>query len=204
MEESNNYSNKIYIENSKNNKEDFFLYFSNNCKHCLKLLDELNKNNVIKKINMICIDNRFKKENVVYIVINNNELPLPPMINCVPMMTISPTNEILKGKEIYNYFIPLIENITEERSKINLEPDPFCINNETIGEFGVTSDNFSFWDTSPDELSASGNGGIKQLYNYSQINSENSEKIYTPSLEESDNKNNMSLEQLQKIRNEEL
>lgn len=204
MEERDNYSNKIYIENTKKTKEDFFLYFSNNCKHCMRLLDELNKNDVIKKLNMICIDNRLKKDNVVYLIINNDQLPLPPMINCVPMMTISPTNEILKGKEIYNYFMPLTKNIEDERNKITLEPDPFSLSNETIGEFGVTSDNFSFWNTSPDELSASGNGGIKQLYNYSQINSDSTEKIYTPSLEESDNKNNISLEQLQKMREEEL
>ena len=53
MGDRDNYSNKIYIENTKKTKEIFFLYFSNNCKHCMKLLDELNKNDVINKINMI-------------------------------------------------------------------------------------------------------------------------------------------------------
>ena len=204
MDNKDNYSNKIYIENSKNKNEELILYFSNNCNHSQKLLDELNKKNVLNKINLICIDNRYKKNNITYVIVNEENIPLPPMINCVPTMCIKPNNEILKGKEIYNYFIPLTKNINDEREKINLEPNPFSIGNETTGEFGVTSDNFSFWDTTPEDLSASGNGGNKQLYNYATINSNNIDEIYTPSQEETSKKNNMSIEELEKMRNEEL
>ena len=205
MDNKDNYSNKIYIENSKNINQEFLLYFSNNCNHSQKLLDELNKKDMLKKVNLICIDNRLKKNNITYIVINEQEMPLPPMINCVPTMCIKPNNEILKGKEIYNYFVPLTKTIKDEREKINLEPNPFSIGNETIGEFGVTSDNFSFWDTTPEDLSASGDGGNKQLYNYVSINNGAGDEIYTPEQEDStQTKNNMTIEQLQKMRNEEL
>ena len=57
----------------------------------------------------------------------------------------------------------------------NGEPSAFAIDS---GFSGIVSDNYSFLDQNSDELSAKGNGGMRQLYNYATINQ--SDKIETP------------------------
>ena len=189
--------------NVKENKH--LLFFSSLCNYSKELIEIMKKNDFIEKVDLICIDQRFIKDNITYIsLVNNQIMPLPPMINSVPTLCILPNYEILKGpKQIQNYFKPITENITEERNQINLEPNPFSLENETIGSFGVSSDNFSFWDTNNDELSASGNGGERQMYNYSSINNKSSE-IYTPQEETNNTKLNISLEQLEQQRKNDI
>ena len=146
------------------------------------------------------------KENITYIKLPNNQsFPLPPMINCVPTLCLMPNHEVLTGSKIMGYFNPISENITDERERVSLEPNPYCLEKETIGNYGVSSDSFSFYDTPADDLSASGNGGTRQMYNYSSINtSNNTESIYTPQDEGKEQKINMSLEQLQQRRMNEI
>lgn len=193
--------NNFNVEQTKH-----LLFFSNYCNHSKTLLGELNKRNVLDSLELICIDNRFLKEKITYICLNNNQnMPLPPMINSVPTLCILPNHEILKGKQILGYFNPVSKNIQQEREKINLEPNPFSIGGETIGQYGVSSDNFSFWDSNSDELSASGDGGTRQMYNYVSINDGNkNDSIYTPSEEIKENKMKMTLEQLQQQRQQEI
>ena len=180
------------------------LFYSSFCKNCNVLLNELSKKGILEKVDLISIDNRFVKENIVYINLSNNtQMPLPPMINEVPSLCLLPNYEILKGGDIYNYFVPLTKNINEERNKLNTEPDPFCLDNETIGSHGVSSDNFSFWDTTHEELSASGNGGERQMYNYASI-SQPSQTIQLEQEGPKESKISMSLEQLQQQRNAEI
>jgi hypothetical protein len=69
--------------------------------------------------------------------------------------------------------------------------------------FGVASDNYSFLDQSPDELSAKGNGGMRQLYNYATIDLV--DKIETPPDTYSPDKvGSVSMEQLQQKRQSEI
>ena len=42
---------------------------------------------------------------------------------------------------------------------------------------GVESDTYSFWDQSSEEMLAKGNGGMRQMYNYSTIDYSNTGKI---------------------------
>ena len=71
--------------------------------------------------------------------------------------------------------------------------------------FGVASDNYSFLDQSPDSLLAKGDGGIRQLYNYSTIDYSNSENIATPKENyTSDKLKDLKLEDLQKQRDAEI
>jgi hypothetical protein len=42
---------------------------------------------------------------------------------------------------------------------------------------GVASDTYSFWDQSSEEMLAKGNGGMRQMYNYSTIDYSNTGKI---------------------------
>ncbi|MBC60889.1 MAG: hypothetical protein CMP11_00365, partial [Zetaproteobacteria bacterium] len=100
--------------------------------------------------------------------------------------------------------VPISKTLQEERDKVELEPNTFDLNSDTNGSFGVSSDHFSFWDTNHEDLSASGNGGMKQMYSYASIDNDGKkEDIYTPQ-EQTKEKNNMTLEQLQQQRQSEL
>ena len=57
-----------------------------------------------------------------------------------------------------------------------MEPMAFSLNNNMLT--GVMSDNYSFLDQTSESLSAKGDGGMRQLYNYSTINQE--DNIATP------------------------
>jgi hypothetical protein len=199
--------NQEMIPNKKNlNKDDtkHLLYFSNYCKHSKTLLEEMNSKSLLDKVELLCIDNRYIKDNITYISVQNNQyMPLPPMINSVPTLCILPNHEILKGNEIVHYFLPISKTIHEERNQVNLEPNPFSIGGECNSAHGVYSDNFSFWDTDQKELSASGNGGTKQMYNYVSVHEPNDEQIYTPQ-EETNDKKNINLEELQQQRQNEI
>ena len=67
----------------------------------------------------------------------------------------------------------------------------------------MASDSFSFWDQTSDDLSAKGNGGMRQLYNYATIDSnmriEAPKEDYAP-----DKIGTVSLENLQQQRNTEI
>ena len=183
------------------------LYYSNYCKHSQELLKLLQKESLIDNLELINIDYRYMKGNVTYLKLPNNQsFPLPPMINCVPTLCLMPNYEILSGSKIVNFFKPIHENIDQERNSINMEPNPYCLDKETIGSYGVSSDSFSFYDSNEDELSASGNGGARQMYNYAsfQGNNQDENSIVTPMDEGREKKINISLEQLQQRRNMEI
>ena len=46
-------------------------------------------------------------------------MPLPPMINSVPTLCILPNHEILKGKQILEYYTPISKNIEVAKSDPN-------------------------------------------------------------------------------------
>ena len=82
----------------------------------------------------------------------------------------------------------------------NGEPAPFSLTSDFMGH-GVTSDTYSFWDQTSDELLAKGDGGMRQLYNYSTIDYSNTGRIETPPDNYAPDKvGQVSLEQLQQNR----
>tara|TARA_Y100000992_G_C21124477_1_gene423513 strand:- start:117 stop:734 length:618 start_codon:yes stop_codon:yes gene_type:complete len=190
--------------NVKENKN--MLFFSNFCIHSKELLGNLKKKNHLDSVQLISVDNRYIKDNITMIQLNETQtMSLPPMITCVPTLCMLPNYEILQGSKIMDYFAPLSENIGEARKEIHSEPNAFSLESETNGSFGVSSDNFSFWDTSTDELSAQGNAGIMQMYTYASVNNQGSgNEIQTPAEEASENKLTMNLEQLQQKRINEI
>lgn len=209
MQDSNKPDNLSITPNKNNlNKTDpkLLLFFSEYCVHSKELLTSLKQKNLLDDVHLICIDNRFVKENVMHVYMNISQtMALPPMITCVPTLCILPNYEIIKGSKISDYFAPMAKNINEAREEINLEPNSFSLESETNGSFGVSSDNFSFWDTSNDELAAQGNAGGRQMYTYASINdSGHEEQIRTPSEEKSSDKIPINLEQIQQQRNSEI
>jgi len=175
------------------------LYFSKYCKHSSKILEELNHMGMNKKFNYICIDKRVVKQNITYILNpDGSTFPLPPMINRVPVLLLKPNHEILSGNQILEYIKPQVKNIKEEKTMLYNEPNPFSLNMDNGTAYGVKSDNFSFLDSSPDELSAQGTGGVRQMYNYSTLEQESN--IETPMQSDKTAKIGMTVEQLEEQR----
>lgn len=176
------------------------LYFSKYCKHSSKLLEDLNQLGMSKKFNYISIDKRVVKQNVTYVLNpDGTSFPLPPMINRVPVLLLKPNHEILVGDQILEYVKPQIKNINEEKTMLFNEPNPYMF--KGAGGIGVVSDEFSFLDSSVSELSAQGNGGMRQMYNYVSLET-TPETMSIPTQFDPDKqpKLNMTLEQLENQR----
>jgi hypothetical protein len=111
---------------------------------------------------------------------------------------------VLYGEQILQHFQPKNAALNDVATGFNGEPNAFALGRESMGGgFGVASDNYSFLDQSADELSAKGNGGMRQLYNYATIDLV--DKIETPPDTYSPDKvGSVSLEQLQNKRSLEI
>lgn len=153
------------------------LYYSNFCENSKNLLTIISKSNIKKDIHFICIDKRIEKNNSIYIILENNqEIILPNTIKAVPsLLLINDNYKVLFGNEILDYLKPIEKNIIQKSNNLNQEPSAFAIGS---GFSDVISDNFSFLDQNSDDLSAKGNGGMRQLYSYATINYD--DKINTP------------------------
>jgi hypothetical protein len=149
------------------------LYYSNFCKHSMKILEELNRSNMRDKINYINVDKRTMKDNHVYVLAPNGKyFPLPPMIDRVPVLLVKNaqnTIDAIRGASIIQYIKPQASNIHEERVMVSSEPNPYCFSSDNAGASGVVTDSFSYCDLSPNELKAQGNGGMSQMYNYAPV-----------------------------------
>jgi len=133
---------------------------------------------------------------------NGEKVLLPPQVNRVPaLLLLNKGHQVLYGEQILQHFQPKNAALNDVATGFNGEPNAFALGRESMGSgFGVASDNYSFLDQSADELSAKGNGGMRQLYNYATIDLV--DKIETPPDTYSPDKvGSVSLEQLQNKRN---
>lgn len=178
------------------------LYYSKYCKHSNHILQKMNESGLHEKFIYICIDNRVLKDNIFHITLSDgSHKQLPHIINRVPVLLMKPNHELLSGHQILDFIKPQVNTI-EDAKHIMEEPDTFDFGKDNSIS-GVMSDNFSFLDMSVEELSAKGNGGNRQMYNYQSLNS-NNESIQTPVLEDKKNKLGYSVEQLEQKRNQEI
>tara|TARA_X000000368_G_C23000376_1_gene698690 strand:+ start:42 stop:590 length:549 start_codon:yes stop_codon:yes gene_type:complete len=154
------------------------LYYSNYCNNCKNLIAILSKTNATSSIHFVCIDKRIKDYNKTYVILENGQqLLLPNIITCVPsLMLIKENYKVLTGDEIMEHFKFLLEEKKNVSTNFNGEPLAFTLGSSADN---INSDNYSFLDQDSDELSAKGNGGMRQLYNYATIN--HIETIETPS-----------------------
>jgi hypothetical protein len=177
-------------------------YFSNYCKHSAAIIQELNKAGFQNKFIFICIDKRVVRDNVTYILLpGGKEFQMPPMINRVPVLLLKPKYEILSGSQILDYIKPQSKSINEEKTMIYSEPNPFDLGKDSLKSSGVMSDYFSFLDDGPQDLAPQGNGGMRQMYNYSGLDGQVLSQV--PVMNEGDKKSKMqySLEELEQMRN---
>ena len=144
------------------------LYYSNYCKNCEELLKLVSSNNIKDKLYFVCIDNRIQKnDGNTYIILNSKrEMPLPPNVTKVPaLMLLDRGNIVTFGKQIVDELNINPNNVNSNKEKNSLEPEAFAFS----GNYGVSSDQYSFLDQNIEELSAKGNGGMRQLHNYSTL-----------------------------------
>jgi hypothetical protein len=167
----------------------------------------LSKSQVSNEIHFLCIDKRVKSSTgAVHILTETGEkVLLPPQVNRVPaLLLLNKGHQVLYGDQILQHFQPKNVALNDQATGFNGEPNAFALGRESMGSgFGVASDNYSFLDQSADELSAKGNGGMRQLYNYATIDIV--DKIETPPDTYSPDKvGSVSLEKLQQQRNSDI
>ena len=93
---------------------------------------------------------------------------MPPIINRVPALLLLNKNyTILYGEDILGNFKQSTDLNIKTATNNNLEPSAFSLGNSG---FGIVSDNYSFLDMNSDDLSAKGNGGIRQMHSYVDLN----------------------------------
>lgn len=175
------------------------LYYSNFCEHSKKLLQTLSKANIHQDMHFICIDKRVKdSNNKMFIVLENGQkIIMPENVNRVPaLLLLNQGYNVLYGESILQHLRPKQEVAVRQATQNNMEPMAFSFGEGTAG---VASDNFSFLDMSSDSLAATGDGGLRQMYNYVSVDYQNV-AINTPTEDFNARKTNMSMEQLQKQR----
>jgi hypothetical protein len=153
------------------------LYYSNFCEHSKKLLQTITKSNVSKDIHFICIDKRTKDaNNKIYIILENGQkIIMPENVSRVPaLLLLNQGYQVLYGESILQHLKPRQEEMVKKATQNNLEPLAFAFG----GSGSVASDQYSFLDMDSDSLSAKGNGGVRQMHNYVDLNY--SDNISTP------------------------
>jgi len=110
---------------------------------------------------------------------NGETIIMPENIQSVPSVLLLNDNyRVIQGDDIYNHFKPRVEDAVRKSTQNNMEPSSFAFSGETAG-LGVMSDSFSFLDQGADDLSTKGNGGTRQMYNYTGLD-DSSGQMQTP------------------------
>lgn len=179
------------------------LYYSNYCKNSKKVLQSLAKTNLKEKISFICIDNRKidPKTNQTMIMLENGRMVImPPNLVYVPsLLLVKDKYRILIGDQIIEHLRPAII----QSGAVQTNGEPMCYDfNQTSS--GIMSESFTFYDMSPDELSAKGNSDRRSMHNYVSARTDKL-TINTPPDTYSPNKiGDVSIENLQQQRQSEL
>jgi hypothetical protein len=184
------------------------LYYSNYCDHSKRLISKISKTDVAKKIHFICVDKRVKDVNgKTFIVLENGQkIIMPENVTRVPaLLLLNGGYNVLYGESIMNYLAPQIREQVKVATQNNMEPTAFG-----FGSGGyIVSDSYSFLDQNEEELKATGNGGMRQMHNYVDLNYSNTASIHTPT-DETDYKQadklpeGLTIEQLQQQRDADL
>jgi thiol-disulfide isomerase/thioredoxin len=149
------------------------LYYSKYCEVCKKYLQILSKSQSQKDIHFICIDKRVKDElnNKWYIILENGQkIVLPNNVTKVPaLLLLTDGYQVLYGEQILQHLKPQQHQEIKQATKNNMEPMAFSFGGG--GGFGdIVSDQYSFLDQNEEELKATGNGGMRQMHNYVDLN----------------------------------
>jgi hypothetical protein len=145
------------------------LYYSNYCKHSQKVIQFLAKNNLTDKLNFICIDKRQRdpKTGQTHIQLENGKtVILPPNVHNVPSLLLVKQNyRVVLGDEIIATFQPRVEQQNNTATLSQGEPAGYQLLSSNNG-MNIVSEQFTYYSMTPEELSAKGKGGNRQMYNY--------------------------------------
>jgi len=156
------------------------LYYSKYCEVSKKYLQLLSKSNIQSDIHFICIDKRVKdSNNKTYIILDDGQkIILPENITKVPaLLLLNQGYQVLYGDQIVEHLKPKQHQEVKQATQNNMEPMAFALGGG--GSFGdIVSDQYSFLDQDPDELKADGNGGMRQMHNYVDLNTAFNGQVY--------------------------
>jgi len=151
------------------------LYYSNYCKHSQSILQTLVKSNLSKKVSFICIDKRKldPTTNQMKIILENgSQVILPPNIKSVPCLLLVNNNfQTILGSDIVQHFHKDIKAIHNKAQLGGGEPSGFHLGISSGGT-NILSEQFTNYNLSPDELSAKGNSGNRDLHNYVSVDND--------------------------------
>ena len=143
------------------------LYYSNYCKHSKKVLEFVAKGGFTDSLSCICIDNRKRNTATNQVIIhleNGQQATLPPNIQSVPtLLLVTQKYKIVLGTDIIRYFEPLMKEKLASANFGNGEPLGYSISGSGSN---ITSEHFTNYNLTPEELSAKGQGGRRPIYNY--------------------------------------
>jgi len=151
------------------------LYYSNNCKYSQRVIQHIVKTGLIEKISCICIDKRQRDHNNNNILItleNGKKVILPPNIQSVPaILRVNKNYTVLLGdSQIIEYL-----NIEYGKQQLNSpilesngEPISYVFNSLSGGSLNtnISSEKYTNYNLTPEELNAKGTSKSRDLYNY--------------------------------------
>jgi hypothetical protein len=161
-----------------------------------------------EKMNFICIDKRIRDPKTNQIIIlfeNGKQMPMPPNIQSVPSLLVADRKyQLVLGDDIINHYQPRAKDMQDKATKQNGEPMAFQLIPANNG-MSIVSEQYTFYDMTPEELSAKGKSDRRQMYNYVAA-SEGVLTINTPPDTYRPDKvsTNVTLDNLQQQRNEEI
>jgi len=144
------------------------LYYSKYCEVSKKYLQLLSKSDMQKDIHFICIDKRVKdSNNKTYIILENGQkIILPENVTKVPaLLLLNQGYQVVYGEQILQHLKPQQQQQVKQATQNNMEPMAF-----SLGGGNIVSDQYSFLDQNSDELGTTGNGGMRQMHNYVDLN----------------------------------
>lgn len=159
------------------------LYYSNYCPNSKKVLGIISKHGLTEKMNCINIDKRKRDPQTGHVYIqmeNGKNVMMPPNVHGVPaLLKVNDKYSAIFGGEIISYLEPQIKANISQMVQINGEPVGTSLG-QSIGGVSIVSEQFTYFNAPPEELSAKGNGSARQMYNYVSADHTQNHTIQTP------------------------
>ena len=151
------------------------LYYSNYCKHSQRVLQFLVKGNLTGKINFLCIDNRERgDDSQMYIILEDGKrVIMPPNVQSVPsLLLVRQGYRVILGDDIIaHYHIDANLETKKKQSNQIIEPIGTSLMISS-GGMNIVSEPYTSFNLTSEELSAKGNSGRRNMYNYVSANDE--------------------------------
>ena len=148
------------------------LYYSKHCRNCQSLLSDLRKRKPSQELHYLSVDKREIRNGKTVLLMEDGEtVPLPGSVTRVPALLLLERGCMcIYGEDVRNELLPPAATPNRQTIQAALEPDAFSFGQGALG--GVSSDNYSFWDQSAQDLEAKGSGGLRQRHHYAGLTSD--------------------------------